>query len=65
MKNKVAASYRIPLPVAKVVIFANGDAFPLCPHCNSSLDRDYQSYCDRCGQALGWKRYSQAILSYI
>ncbi|MBQ6947159.1 MAG: hypothetical protein IJN42_03840 [Clostridia bacterium] len=64
-KNKVAVSYRIPLMVTAIVILPDGNAYPLCPHCNSSLDREYQRYCDRCGQALSWKKYSQAIISYV
>lgn len=25
-----------------------------------SLERDFVSYCDRCGQALDWKQYKKA-----
>ncbi len=34
--------------------------YPLCPGCSSTLDREYQAYCDRCGTKLSWKHYSEA-----
>lgn len=34
--------------------------FPMCPACRTTLERDYQAYCDRCGQKLSWKNYSKA-----
>lgn len=39
-------------------------SFPICPNCNITLEREYQSYCDRCGQMLSWKGYSQAEVIY-
>ena len=32
-------------------------SYPICPRCRTSLEREYQSFCDRCGQALSWKKY--------
>ena len=26
----------------------------ICPRCRITLDRDFQRYCDRCGQHLDW-----------
>jgi hypothetical protein len=34
-----------------------GYVFPVCPTCNVTLDREYQSYCDRFGQALSWQKF--------
>ena len=48
-----AVSYRIPLPVTKVIAYAN-TTYPVCPRCAVSLDREYMSFCDRCGQKLNW-----------
>lgn len=31
-------------------------AYPVCPGCRMTIDREYQSYCDRCGQKLVWIR---------
>ena len=28
--------------------------YPVCPACSSTLDREYQAYCDRCGRKLDW-----------
>lgn len=35
-------------------------SFPVCPACKVTLEREYQNYCDRCGQRLGWKGFRQA-----
>ena len=48
------ASYRCPLPVTRFRSLANGDCYPVCPRCDSSLDREYTQFCDRCGQRLAW-----------
>lgn len=45
-----AVDYRVALPVQDHT--AHG--FAICPRCRMPLDRDYQAYCDRCGQHLGW-----------
>ncbi len=38
------------------------DSYPVCPRCECTLDREYQLFCDRCGQALSWKRFSSAAV---
>lgn len=53
-------SYRFPLAVTEIFLFYNGDTFPVCPRCRITLEREYQSYCDRCGQRLDWRTYEQA-----
>lgn len=63
-----AVSYRIPLPVTKVVYFpAPQYSYPLCPRCNTSMDREYMRFCDRCGQKLNWEYidHAQVILAPI
>ena len=30
---------------------------PICPHCNSLLQNNWQIYCDNCGQKLSWKHF--------
>ena len=37
-------------------------SFPVCPRCQLTMEREYQSYCDRCGQALDWKGFSKALV---
>lgn len=36
--------------------------FPVCPRCRCNLDREYQSFCDRCGQKLSWDFFHYATL---
>lgn len=66
MKKKTPEStdpYRIPLKVTQVMVFRRYDRtdyFPICPRCKRTLEREYQSYCDRCGQCLNWKGFSTA-----
>ena len=57
-----AESFRIPMAVTEIVLFKNGDTYPVCPHCHRSLDREYQRFCDRCGQALNWTTFSKALI---
>ena len=53
-------SYRIPMPVTEVRCFDSASGrlcFPACPHCGQTMEREFQSYCDRCGQCLDWERF--------
>ena len=47
-----AVSYRTPLAVTQYVMLGRDGMFPVCPRCDSSLEREYVAYCDRCGQRL-------------
>lgn len=63
-----AVSYRIALPVTQIVRYSvSGSCCPLCPRCKSSLDREYASFCDRCGQKLCWDRldYAEILIAPI
>lgn len=42
----------------------HNDYYALCPSCKKPLEREYQNYCDFCGQRLGWKQYHRAELIY-
>lgn len=57
-----AQAFRLPLPVREIHLLPNGTAYPVCPRCRIPLEREYQAYCDRCGQALGWKGYRHALV---
>lgn len=52
-------TYRVPLSVTKVIAYTN-DSYPICPRCNLSLEREYMSFCDRCGQKLNWDFFGYA-----
>ncbi len=55
-----AVSYRIPLPVTKIIVYADNTAYPLCPRCESALEREYVFFCDQCGQKLNWDLFEYA-----
>ena len=52
-----AVKYRLPMPVSQVWVFPSGDSYSICPRCDTTLDREYMRYCDRCGQHLSWKLF--------
>ena len=54
-------SYRSPMRINAVRShrsFPADDSYPVCPRCDSTLDREYQKFCDRCGQYLDWSAYA-------
>ena len=60
-----AQSYRTPMRVTAVRRYLDCPqlfTYPICPRCGSTMDREYQAYCDRCGQALDWKGFSTAVV---
>lgn len=46
--------YRRPMFVEKYKPLGNFGLFAVCPRCELTIERDYQAYCDRCGQCLKW-----------
>lgn len=50
-----AISYRKKMPVKQVLLLDNGDEHPICPRCGCTMEKEYQNYCDRCGQRLEWQ----------
>ena len=57
-----AIAYRIPMPVTKILRFPRGGSYPVCPHCDNALDREYMSFCDCCGQKLAWGSFALATV---
>ena len=57
-----AITYRVPLPVTKVIVYRSGTSCPVCPRCSMSLEREYMAFCDRCGQKLNWDLLEHAKL---
>lgn len=55
-------SYRWPMQVVEIHVFENGDGFSVCPRCHTTLEREYQAFCDRCGQSLDWKNFKKAAV---
>ena len=61
-------SYRHQMCIDAVRAYrgSNGiSTFPVCPRCSCTLEREYQSYCDRCGQALDWKSIRKARVIHM
>lgn len=50
-----AMSYRIKMPVRECRMIARGYFLYVCPRCHVTFERDYQAFCDRCGQHLDWR----------
>lgn len=63
--NDSPESFRIPMTVNEIHLFNNDTAFSVCPRCHITLEREYQSFCDRCGQALDWKSLDRALVVKI
>jgi len=58
-----ALAYRVPMKVQRIRRIgcgAGASCYPVCPQCGCSLEREYQAFCDRCGQALNWKQFRNA-----
>ena len=58
-------SFRKPLPVTQIRChhsLGGITSFPVCPQCGITMEREYQSFCDRCGQRLSWKGFSKATI---
>ena len=55
-------TFRRPMPVTEIHFIRSLGALPVCPRCRLTLDREYQRFCDRCGQRLDWSRYDRAIV---
>lgn len=60
-------AFRTPMPVTHIRCFRFSypyglTSFPVCPQCGSTMEREYQAYCDRCGQCLSWKGFSKAAI---
>lgn len=59
-KVEAALGYRRPMAVRELARYRSGEMFPVCPQCGSAVEREYQKYCDRCGQCLSWKELRRA-----
>lgn len=60
-----AQTYRTPKIVTEIHVFKDNYFFPVCPRCKITIEREYQTFCDRCGQHLDWSDYDNAEIKYI
>ena len=61
----LSPTYRILIKVKKMSSYKWGADFPKCPRCGSAMEREYQLFCDRCGQRLNWSEFDDAEVKYI
>lgn len=57
-------SYRTSMRVTECITYDNYSAYPICPKCNCTFEREYQTFCDRCGQKLSWTGYYNAVVKF-
>lgn len=60
-----AMLFRRPMRVCRIHCFHSlhgRDSFPVCPQCGVTMEREYQQFCDRCGQCLDWSSYKHASI---
>ena len=61
----LSPTYRIPKQVKQICSYKWGVDFPKCPRCGSTMEREYQRFCDRCGQRLSWRDFDDAEVIYV
>jgi len=55
--------YRLKAHISEVMMLSDGGYY-ICPRCKVTLERDFQDYCDRCGQHLDWTECRKAKVIY-
>lgn len=61
----LSTTYRWPWKVKIVCSYRWGAEFPKCPRCGTTMEREYQLFCDRCGQRLNWSGFEEIEVKYI
>ena len=60
-------SYRKGMFIEEIMVFDTWygkTGYYVCPRCKITMDREFMSFCDRCGQKLDWKYYKKAKVIY-
>ena len=57
------SGYRESMKIREMRYLSDGGYY-LCPRCRITLDRDFQNYCDRCGQHLDCTGYKKAKILF-
>ena len=60
----LSPTYRISMPITEIHVHWNGNSYSVCPRCKATMEREYQAFCDRCGQRLDWSKYEDAEVVY-
>lgn len=65
---QLAITYRTPMTVKDAVIlrgFPKDNLYYRCPRCQGILEREFLSYCPRCGQCLNWDNYRKCTRTQL
>lgn len=57
--------YRVPMRIEEVMIFQTSwgqTGYYVCPRCKVTMEREFMSFCNRCGQCLDWSDYKNAMM---
>ena len=57
--------YREPMAVTQIRsyhYYSGLTGYPIFLRCGKTMEREYQRYCDRCGQCLDWSSFDQAVV---
>ena len=61
-------SYRLGMRITEIMVFDSPvygkTGYYVCPRCKTTMEQEFISYCDRCGQHLDWKDYRKAKIIY-
>lgn len=58
-------TYRWPWKVEIVCSYRWGAEFPKCPRCGTTMEREYQLFCNHCSQRLNWSGFDDVEVRYI
>lgn len=61
----LSPTYRISMRVKEVYSYKWGAEFPRCPRCGTTMKREHQLFCDRCGQRLNWNGFDDCEVKYV
>lgn len=61
----LSPTYRWPWKVKIVCSYRWGAEFPKCPRCGTTMKREYQLFCNHCGQRLNWSGFDDVEVRYI
>ena len=61
----LSPTYRLPRTVNTVRIYHDNHGFSVCPRCKNVVEREYQRYCNCCGQYLDWSKLDEAKKEFI
>ena len=60
----LSPTYRISMPITEIHVHWNCNSYSVCPRCKATMEREYQTFCDRCGQRLDWSQCEDARVVY-